>query len=155
MPLNGKRFFTALVLGSLCVSLSGADTWGTDIRKARKEGRERKLPVMMVFTGSDWCQPAIALERNVLNQRRFLAEASKKYILFRADFPRNTRLGERLESQNRSLASRYGVYSYPTVIVVHADGGHILAKETGFAPGITPEQFLETFDSKLKQKKAR
>ena len=143
-----KTIFAFIVLG-MTFSLSAADAWNTDFRKAREEGRAKKLPVMMVFSGSDWCLPCITLARNVLQKKSFIAEASRKYVLFNADFPKNSKLGQKLEAQTTSLAGRYRVYSFPTVIVIDADSGRILAKETGFAPGMTARQFLACFDGKL------
>ena len=144
-----KTVFISGLLVCMSAVLPGADAWNTDFKKARQEGRARKMPLMMIFSGSDWCQPCIHLERNVLNKRGFIAEASRKYILFKADFPRGRTLGQQLESQNKSLAGRYSVYSYPTVLVLDAASGRVLARETGFPPGIGPRKFLEYFDAKI------
>ena len=83
----------------------------------------------MVFSGSDWCQPCISLDRDILKKKSFIEEASKKYILFNADYPINTRL------------------------VIDPNSERILAKESGFAPGTTAKTFLEHFDAKVKSSK--
>ena len=51
------------------------------------------------------CQPCISLDRDILKKKSFIEEASKKYILFNADYPINTRLGQELQAQNKSLAA--------------------------------------------------
>lgn len=146
-----KTLFLSFITIGMSAILTGAEAWNTDFKKARQEGRARKMPLLMVFSGSDWCRPCIHLERNVLNKRSFIAEASRKYILFKADFPRGRTLGQQLESQNKSLAGRYSVYSYPTVIVLDAASGRVLARETGFPPGIGPQKFLEYFNAKTEK----
>ena len=152
MKTSMKTMLAALAM-LLSAGLMAAEGWGTNFKKAIEEGRAKKLPVLMVFSGSDWCQPCISLDRDILKKKSFIEEASKKYILFNADYPINTRLGQELQAQNKSLAAKYSIYSFPTVVVIDPNSERILAKESGFAPGTTAKTFLEHFDAKVKSSK--
>ena len=152
MKTSMKTMLAALAV-LLSAGLMAAEGWGTNFKKAKEEGRAKKLPVLMVFSGSDWCQPCISLDRDILKKKSFIEEASKKYILFNADYPINTRLGQELQAQNKSLAAKYSIYSFPTFVVIDPNSERILAKESGFAPGTTAKTFLEHFDAKVKSSK--
>ena len=93
MKTSMKTMLAALAV-LLSAGLMAAEGWSTNFKKAKEEGRAKKLPVLMVFSGSDWCQPCISLDRDILKKKSFIEEASKKYILFNADYPINTRLGQ-------------------------------------------------------------
>ena len=49
-----KTLFLSFITIGMSAILTGAEAWNTDFKKARQEGRSRKMPVLMVFSGSDW-----------------------------------------------------------------------------------------------------
>jgi hypothetical protein len=50
--------------------------------------REQGLPVLTIFTGSDWCPHCRTLEDNVLNTPTFLEWADGRVVLLMIDLPR-------------------------------------------------------------------
>ncbi len=111
----------------------GAEGWLTDFEQARKQAAEKSRPILVNFSGSDWCGWCIRLDNEVLDQAEFKAYAKDNLVLFIADFPRQKKLPEQTERQNRALLERYGVRGFPTVLLVNAKGDVI--GRTGYRPG--------------------
>ena len=57
------------------------------------------------------------------------------------DFPRNTQLSTEQAAQNQSLARKYGVNGYPTLIVTDLAGKE-LGRSVGYAPGMGPDEVI-------------
>jgi protein disulfide-isomerase len=105
----------------------------TDFEAAKKEAATKKLPILVNFSGSDWCGWCIKLDREVLSQEAFQKYAEGNLVLFVADFPRRKPLPEATVKQNEALMMKYSVKGFPTVLLLDAEG-KVLA-ETGYQPG--------------------
>ena len=152
MNLKKALFLVLLLAGTLSAAEGSPAVWHTDYKKARLLAIEKKLPLMICFSGSDWCPASITLSRQVLRNRLFLAEAPKRYILFNADYPKHFKQGERERSRNKTLAHRYSVYTFPTVIVIQPSSERVIVRESNFPPGMSVKAFLTLFDEKMKRK---
>lgn len=120
----------------------------TNYKKARAEAIKRKVSLLMVFSISDLHSSACArLDAELLKRRAFQEEAGKKYVLFYADYPRGIRQTQDIADQNKSLASRYSVYKYPTILLVDPSSERVLVKESDFAPGMNPKKFLAVLEA--------
>jgi protein disulfide-isomerase len=120
-------------------------TWHTDINKAIELSNKSKKPLMLFFTGSDWCGWCIKLQKEVFYKPEF-AEWAKKVILVELDFPRKTQLEEKLKQQNDQLQQIFQVSGYPTIWFVNPkkNGEQINLEQlgkTGYVAG-GPEKFL-------------
>ena len=126
-------FLTLLVLFSVLL-VAGADgTWTEDFESALKSAEGYGRPIFILFTGSDWCPPCMALEREVFSQDEFIAYAMENFILFKADRPRNIEQTEELREQNTRLFDRYEIVGVPTIKIIDYNG-NILAT-TGYHAG--------------------
>jgi len=70
---------------------SDAETWETDLNKAIALSYETKKPIMLFFTGSDWCGWCIRLQNEVFRTETFTKWAEENVILVELDFPRKKR----------------------------------------------------------------
>lgn len=140
-----KLFALLIVLGLASVALSG--DWLTDFEKAKKEAAEKNLPILVDFSGSDWCGWCIRLDEEVFSERKFQSYAKKNLVLFLADFPRQKKLKDDVKEQNEALAKKYGVRGYPTVLLLDANG-EVLGR-TGYKQG-GPEAYVEHIKELLK-----
>jgi len=113
-------------------SLAQNDGWQTDFEKAKKEAAEKKLPILAVFSGSDWCAWCMELEKTIFSKNEFKSFARESVILFQADFPDSKKLPESLTKQNEELAQKYGVETFPTLLILNAEG-KVIAR-TGYRP---------------------
>ena len=135
------KFLLALVLLAGGILLSAAE-WMSSYRSAKKQAIEQNKKILIFFSGSDWCESGRVLNRDLFRTRNFQQLASKKYILYNADFPKYTKLGQEQEDTNKRLAARYGVHRFPALVVVEPKYGGVLVKQIGLK-GTTPKMLLD------------
>ena len=156
MSKKMKRLGLALgAMLTLTVSLAAAaeaeaeSGWLPDFAKAKKIAAEKKLPILIDFTGSDWCGWCMKLDREVFSQKAFQDYAKDHLVLFKADFPRRKPQTDEVKKQNRVLMDKYGIRGFPTIILVDAEGTEI--SRTGYRRG-GPEKYVEHLKDLLKKK---
>ena len=106
----------ALTASAFANTLEG---WSTDLEKAFEQAKTEKKPVLVEFTGSDWCPPCIAMRKNVFSKKEFVTEASKDYILVELDYPNND---PAVKEKNQPYAEKYKIEGFPTVILFTPEG---------------------------------
>ncbi|MCG8474531.1 MAG: thioredoxin family protein [Cytophagales bacterium] len=120
------RLYTLLFLVFFIPSLSGAaQDWGTDLEQAKSLANAKKLPILLVFQGSDWCAPCIKLERSIWDSDEFIEYAKDNLVLVKADFPRKkkNRLSAEQKRKNGELAEIYNPGGhFPLVVLMNAEG---------------------------------
>lgn len=108
-------------------------TWIDNWEFALASAAELERPLLINFTGSDWCPWCFRLRDEVFVQKEFIDYAKENFVLVVLDFPRSIKQSEELKAQNLSLQNKYGVKGYPTILLVDADGKEIA--RTGYMPG--------------------
>jgi protein disulfide-isomerase len=138
-----KSFFTLGLFAILPLGLFAASeaTWSEDFVAAQKQAEAEKKPMLLLFTGSDWCGYCIKLEKSVLSSEEFTSYTNENYVLVKADFPRRKQQSETVKKQNQALARAYGIEGFPTVIVVSPDGKKVLDRSSGYG-GQSPEAYV-------------
>ena len=66
--------------------------WNTDMNKSIEISLDTKKPIMLFFTGSDWCGWCKKLVREVYDKPEFKKWAEKNVVLVEIDFPRKSKL---------------------------------------------------------------
>ncbi|MCC6461802.1 MAG: thioredoxin family protein [Saprospiraceae bacterium] len=80
-------------------------------------------PVLLVFSGSDWCVPCIRLEQELLSDSVFLAFANRQLSVVKADFPQRKKLSAAQEQSNEQLAARYNPEgAFPKLLLLRPNG---------------------------------
>lgn len=128
--------------------VSAADAWGQDYAKALEQAKTENKPVLLDFTGSDWCGWCIKLEKEVFSTTKFKHYAKAKLVLVKVDFPRKTTLPAEIAEQNKKLAEQYGIQGFPTIVVLNSEGKKI--GELGYTPG-GPKAFIDELEKVTKQ----
>lgn len=90
-------------------------TWHTDVNKASELAIKNKKPLMLFFTGSDWCGWCIRLQKEVFKTPEFVKWANDNVTLVELDFPRRKQLEPQLAQQNKNFEQMFGIRGYPTV----------------------------------------
>jgi thioredoxin-related protein len=121
-----------------------AATWLTDFGAAKQRVAAENKPVLMLFTGSDWCPACQNLKRDVFARPEFAAYADANLILLELDFPRNRPLPGAQKQANRSLADAYKVRYYPTMILLDMRGEEVVRPRYD---GNGVKDFLATLDN--------
>lgn len=109
-------------------------------QEAQRLARKTHKPIMIIFSGSDWCGWCIKLEKEVFSKPEFKNWAKDNIIVYLADFPRRNYLSAEKAKQNNLLLKEYGVRGFPTVLIVN-ERGQILGK-TGYRPG-GPKKYVD------------
>jgi protein disulfide-isomerase len=116
----------ALVACLALVSVRAADpNWQTDLPAAQAQAAKEKKLVLLNFTSSDSCLTCRKLKRDVFSQPAFLKYAKAHLILVEVDFPYQKQLSPEQQKANASLAEKYGIESYPTIVVLDGAGQKI------------------------------
>lgn len=97
--------------------------WSTNFEEALSEAKISGKFMMIYFTGSDWCPPCIALNREVLSKKAFHDFAKEHLVLIKVDDPEGYTLEESVRLQNERLNVNYRVFfRYPTVVLADSEG---------------------------------
>ena len=147
-----KKWIFASFAVLACLAVSAVEksvTWQDNYAAVRKEAAEKKIPILMVFSGSDWCPPCMKLHETVFSQPEFAAFAAKgKVVLFFADLPRRKKISSQVLAQNRQLMQTYGIRGVPTVLLTDASG-KVFAR-TGYRPG-GAKKYVKHLETLLKK----
>jgi thiol-disulfide isomerase/thioredoxin len=136
----------ALLAVLVAFAASAAEpVWLTDLDSAKAQGVKENKPVLVDFTGSDWCPPCIQLHKVVFDSAEFAAVASK-YVLVELDFPRKTPQAPELKAKNAALSKQFGISGFPTVLLIDAKSGEVFGKTVGFG-GQTAKEYLDKLAS--------
>jgi len=123
--------------------------WETNFEVAKNQSKVENKPILMLFTGSDWCPPCKMLKKDFFNSEAFIAK-STNYVLLLVDFPRNKELiTVSQEKENKTLNAKYGVRSLPTLIAVNYNG-EIIDKIKSYNSGRDTRDHFEFIDKILK-----
>ena len=123
-----------LILGFSCGGLQAAGiNWYTDYNKAETAAKQENKPLLLFFTGSDWCGWCKKLDKEVFKQAEFAKLAGNKYIFVELDFPNRGNQSEAIKAQNKRLCAQYRVEGYPTVILLSPAGKKL--GQTGYREG--------------------
>lgn len=153
-----KKIFLVLFLISFSISNAQELTWHTDMNKASELSIKEKKPMLLFFTGSDWCGWCIRLQKEVLKTSEFGKWAKENVILVELDFPRRTAQDATIKAQNSQLQNMFQVRGYPTVWFVNpkkSDEGKMNLNglgSTGYVAG-GPEKWLAVADGIVSKKK--
>jgi len=92
--------------------------WYNDLNKAIPVSIKNDKPMLLFFTGSDWCGWCMRLKKEVFNYPVFKEWTDSNVVMVELDFPRRKKLDSMILNQNRELARVFGVSGYPTVWLV-------------------------------------
>jgi len=138
MKLN--KYLSLFAFFSSLVVAHAGDGWMTDFKAALVEAKQQEKPILVDFTGSDWCGWCIRLDKEVFSKAAFLEFANDELILVEIDFPRGKKQSESIKAQNEQLLAKYGVLGFPTILLLDSNGQTI--GKTGYRPG-GPEAYVE------------
>jgi len=109
------------------------EVWMTDFEAAQAKAAAEQKPMLLDFTGSDWCGWCIKLDKEVFSQEAFQSYAAEALVLVELDFPRSKDQSAELKAQNKALAEKYGIRGFPTILILSPEGE--LIEKTGYRRG--------------------
>ena len=136
----------------LLMPFSYAQTFLHNIEEANTAASETQKPILMIFSGSDWCKPCIQLRENVLNHQDFTAFAEENLVLLELDFPykRKNRLSKEQQKHNETLAEKYNPKGqFPMIVLVNSDGSVIT--EVDYNNLLSAQEYVRLIQPKVSQ----
>lgn len=115
-------------------ALAGEGNWLTDYDTALAQAKKENKPLLIDFTGSDWCPPCKMMAKEVFASSTFQTFAAKDLVLLKADFPKLKPLAPEQQKANEELAQKFNIEGFPTLIVLNGEGKE-LARNVGYKPG--------------------
>lgn len=128
--------------------------WHEDLKEAITISQNENKPLMLFFTGSDWCGWCIRLQKEVFFKPEFTKWAAENVVLVELDFPRKKAQSQELRAQNAQLQQQFQVRGYPTIWFVKADknsSGQVNLSQlgrTGYVKG-GPAAWIATANQQL------
>lgn len=89
--------------------------WNDNLVVAVDKSISQDKPLLLFFTGSDWCGWCKRLQAEAFFQPEFEKWAKNNVVLMELDFPRRTPQPEELKQQNMNILRMFGVRGYPTI----------------------------------------
>lgn len=93
-----------------------------DPEVAFKLSNETQKPLLLIFSGSDWCAPCIRLHDTILTNEQFQHYASDHFILLKVDFPQRKKQDKSKRTENEKLAEKYNPKGqFPHLLLLRPD----------------------------------
>lgn len=149
IPANMKilRHLIPVAILSATFALSASAAPTTDYPAAIALAAKENKPVLLEFTGSDWCPPCKMMKKEVLSDAKFQSFAGDKLVFVELDFPQGKKQSPELAKQNDELQSKFQVEGYPTFILLDSKGKE-LGRTIGFMQG-GPEAFIGWIEKQM------
>ena len=141
--------FSGLASDKILTEGSKLGQWTMDLDAVKKKSNGK--PILINFTGSDWCGWCKLMEKDVFKKEAWWKYAEKNVNMVWIDFPSDkSKVPQKFVSRNELLAKKYGVQGFPTYIILSADGSKVLGT-LGAGRGKTPKSFAKEVDALIKK----
>lgn len=147
-----KTIVRSAVVLLLSSTLALAEGWMTDWEAAKAKAKAENKPILINFTGTDWCGWCIKIEKEVFSKKEFKDYAEKNLVLMEVDFPKKKEQSPELKKQNKALDKEFAIEGYPTVYLLDAEGKKI-SEEIGYREG-GPEAYTKHLQELIDKKNA-
>ena len=119
-----------------------AGKWTMDYEAAKAEAAKTGLPIIINFTGSDWCSWCIKMEDQVFSQSEWSNFSKDNVIQVFIDFPQDkSKVPEKYVARNAELRDSFQVRGYPTYVILDGKSGAKLG-QLGASQDITAGSFV-------------
>lgn len=129
MTTLARIFFSTLVAMTLLAPFAQAQTKVqeilTDFDAATAQSQAEAKPLMVVFSGSDWCKPCILFKQQVLETASFKEYSRDRMVVCNLDFPirKQNQLPAEQRKKNDAVAAQYNPEgAFPLVLILDDAG---------------------------------
>ena len=123
-----------LFITSFCAAQEDMDNlnWLLDIDEAIRTSEAEQKPILVYFTGSDWCAPCKMLKKDFFSTSDFEKRAEKMILLY-VDIPRRVDIiSKEQKEKNMKLVRKYNKQGgYPNLVALNSKG-HIIGELGGY-----------------------
>ncbi|MEI6871111.1 MAG: thioredoxin family protein [Verrucomicrobiota bacterium] len=129
---------SVFLLSTAFCTLAAKPGWTENFDQAQKKASAEQKPMLLDFTGSDWCGWCIKIDKEVFAKPEFKSFSEKSLVLVELDFPQGKTLPDAVKAQNSDLQRKFKVNGYPTLVLLSPAGKEITRWE-GFKPTFLEE----------------
>ncbi len=123
--LRFLKCLTVLTLGATSSHVYAQDSssvvWHENYQEALKESSEKKLPLLLFFSGSDWNGLCMKIRKEVLDSGSFAEKVKDKFVCVGVDFPKHVTQEKCVSQQNKHLKSQFSVRGFPCLLLLSSD----------------------------------
>lgn len=101
-------------------------TWLVNLEEAKTISKQTHKPILMYFTGSDWCPPCIGLKKDFFESPEF-GQRAEEFVLLMIDYPRRMDiLSEEQLAYNKKIVGEYNKdKSFPKILILNHSGNEL------------------------------
>jgi thiol-disulfide isomerase/thioredoxin len=126
--------FSMAALGAGSLLAEAPATWNDIVEEATSANK----PILLEFTGSDWCPPCMMMNKTVFSTDEFKTFAGSDIVFVKLDFPRKKQLPAAEQERNNAMAEKFSIQGFPTMIVLDSSGKELARKVGGMQGGPGP-----------------
>jgi thioredoxin-related protein len=97
----------------------------TDYPMAVERATKLDKPLLLAFLGTDWSLTSLKLDREVFDQPAFADNTKYDFLMCKLHFYQTQERPPEILAQNSALAEKYGIETFPTVVVLRSSGEEI------------------------------
>lgn len=93
--------------------------------EAIKYAKVNKQPVLIIFSGYDWCKPCMIFKKFILSSKKFKSYYPKKFPILLLSFPieEKNKLPEQQMTYNQTFADKYNKSGiFPYMVMINIEG---------------------------------
>lgn len=97
--------------------------WLTNVEEAQKISKKTNKPILLYFTGSDWCSPCKLLKKDFFDSDEF-RKKSEEFVLVMIDYPRRTDIITPEQfAYNKSIVAKLNrSRTFPKLLILNHNG---------------------------------
>ncbi len=107
--------------------------WMTNFKQAADKAKRENKPMLLFFTGSDWCGWCKKIESEIFADPEFSRAVGNQFVFVELDYPMNKAQPADIAQQNADLKQHFGITGFPTIVLLDANQNFIA--ETGYRAG--------------------
>lgn len=147
-----RKLLVLFLFFSFCLAAqSHSDVkWGYDYSKILKKANRNKKPVVVYFSGSDWCAPCKRLKKDLFEASSFENLAKKCNLLY-VDIPQNRDLiSEAQYKHNKELMNKLNPRKVFPMVMILDKKGNIKKQLSGYGSIQEPSNYLHMIRESIK-----
>ncbi|WP_100934199.1 thioredoxin family protein [Candidatus Chlamydia corallus] len=92
--------------------------WHPNYQEALQKSKEAELPLLVVFSGSDWNGSCMKIWKEVLESPEFIKRVRGKFVCVEVDYLKHRPQVEGIRKQNIALKSKFKINELPCIILL-------------------------------------
>ncbi len=120
LSITAQESFNEQVIDAQVTSVE--PEWITNLDEAKQIAKKEKKPMLVYFTGSDWCTPCKKLKNDFFNTQEFV-DASSEYVVVMLDLPyRDDIISMDAKKANKEAQKKLKVSAFPALLALDYRG---------------------------------